>query len=307
MSLQLVLGSSGFLGQHLVQRHLQMGNQVLGIDLNMPPHGFSHPDFHFLQGDVADPKVWQQLDSKKNEIKYLFHFASPASPHLFTSKSFEIASANVIGLMNALKFCESGGTRIIFASSSEVYGNPTVHPQPETYPGAVHCYGARGSYDESKRLGESLLFCANSKGAGHGILRIFNTYGPLQSLDDQRVVPQFVKTWREQNVLFVHGEGYQTRSFCYVDDLIQGIISYAESFETQPMNLGSEEEVSILKLAQIFQEISGTKPRIEHLKSPHNEDPLRRRPDLTRAKTHLLWFPSTKLNIGIEKTIKSYL
>ncbi len=307
----LVTGAAGFLGSHLVEELLKDSFTVLGID-NFST-GLksnvdllkSHPEFLFQEADVAqawdwknnfDPDFWSRL-------KYIFHFASPASPKYFSSMNLEIIAANTRGLENCLTMA-GNSARVIFASTSEIYGDPQAHPQPEEYWGYVNSFGPRSSYNESKRLGESLIYAFNERySTQHGLVRIFNAYGPRMNPKDGRVVNEMLRCALQGEDIIVHGDGSQKRSFCYVDDLVRGILMYADHGFKFPMNLGSDQELSIFELAHLIQDIChDLKPKVV-FGNPNPDDPRIRRPDLSLAINKMPeWKLLTPLKVGLIHT-----
>ena len=326
----LVTGAAGFLGSHLCEKLLKEGYFVVGVDnfctgmsgnvdeLQAIAQSISSIDktgsswsknfrFVFINADVTNDWNWKnQIPGEWLEnLKYIFHFASPASPPLYQKLAFETIKVNTIGLEKALYFAKDHGARLIFASTSEIYGDPLTSPQPESYWGNVNSFGPRSCYDESKRLGETLIFEFNKKfGSQHGLVRIFNTYGPRMNPTDGRVVINFLVQGLNGQNLTVHGDGKQSRCFCYVDDLIAGIWIYAQNNIHEPINIGSEFEFTILQLAQVIQNIFSDKNlKIEFVGRP-TDDPQVRRPNLTLARTQLApWTPSIPLDVGLKSLL----
>ncbi len=299
----IVAGAAGFLGSHLCEAHLLQGEEVLGIDNfatgmreTITYLQSKYPRFSFLEKDVSEP--WGDLPNHSR----VYHFASPASPPHYQRLAVETLWANALGLKSAIHYADKHQARVIFASTSEIYGDPTVSPQPESYWGNVNSYGMRACYDEAKRFCEALLFASNkANNTQHGLVRIFNTYGPRMNPNDGRVIIQFLMQGIENKPLTIYGDGSQTRSFCYVDDLVQGILLYAASDETEPMNLGNDQEFRIDTLATIVQqELFPEKKLTIHYSPWPADDPRRRCPDLTRAKRILGWQPTISLREGLE-------
>ncbi|HEY1079915.1 MAG TPA: SDR family NAD(P)-dependent oxidoreductase, partial [Bdellovibrio sp.] len=293
MKSALVTGAAGFLGSHLCEALVADGFFVIGIDncstgfVKNIEHLIAKNDkFIFINADVTAPwNSWLTQVSEKHlqNVQYIFHFASAASPVHYKRLSLETLWANSVGLGYALDFARGKSARVVFASTSEVYGDPQVHPQPETYWGHVNSFGERSCYDEAKRFGEALIYSFNLRHQSrHGVVRIFNTYGPRMSPQDGRVIISFLKSAQENKPLVVSGDGKQTRTFCYVSDLIAGVIAYAKSDVSEPLNLGGTEEISIIETAQKVQSIFGSKASIEFSKLPE-DDPQKRKPDLTKA------------------------
>ncbi len=306
LSSTIVTGAAGFLGSHLCEKLLNEGYSVIGVDnfstgltSNVKHLEQLSKNFSFIEADVVE--TWSWANNVKN-LKYIFHFASPASPPLYQKLALETIRVNSLGLENCLHFAEISGARVIFASTSEIYGDPEVTPQKESYWGNVNSFGPRSCYDESKRLGEAILYTFNEKkGNRHGLVRIFNTYGPRMNPSDGRVVVNFLVQGMSGQKLTIHGDGKQTRSFCYVDDLIDGIWAYAKKEIYEPVNLGSEFQFTILELAQKVQKLFPEKNlEIEFQERPV-DDPQDRRPDLTKARKLLApWNSNTPLEVGLK-------
>jgi nucleoside-diphosphate-sugar epimerase len=302
----LITGAAGFLGSHLCEKLLNEGYIVIGVD-NFSTGLASNArhlekfskGFKFVEADVVEPWTWAK---NLKDLKYIFHFASPASPPLYQKLSLETIRVNTIGLENSLQCAEKTGARVIFASTSEIYGDPEFSPQKETYWGNVNSFGPRSCYDESKRLGEAILFEYNlKKGSRHGLVRIFNTYGPRMNPADGRVVINFLVQGMSGQKLTIHGDGKQTRSFCYVDDLINGIWAYAQKDIYEPVNLGSEFQFTILELAQKVQKLFPEKKLEIEFQNRPVDDPQDRRPDLTKARKLLSpWDSNTPLEVGLK-------
>ena len=304
MNSVIVTGVAGFLGSHLAEFYLKNKFRVYGIDNfatgsreNVEYLQSLSKDFHFFELDVC--QTWPKFDGLEN-LKYVFHFASPASPPHYQKLALETLWVNSTGLNEAVKFADKhGGARVIFASTSEVYGDPAVSPQPESYWGNVNSFGERSCYDESKRFGEALIFSHNRRhGTRHGLVRIFNTYGPRMNPNDGRVVINFILQALKNEDLTVYGDGRQTRSFCYVTDLIDGISKYAASGLCVPVNLGNDREFTMLELAKIAISVTGSQSKLSFHPLP-SDDPKRRRPDLALAKSELNWSPSVSLDDGV--------
>lgn len=313
----LITGGGGFLGSHLAEHYLNLGIHVICVDDfctglrsnrgYLENHPKAQGRFQFIEADVSRPwALWtDQISFDRKKISHVFHFASPASPPLYQKLAIETMWVNSIGLQEAMLFSDAHKARVIFASTSEIYGDPEFSPQPESYWGNVNTQGPRSCYDEAKRFGESLLYTHNQKyKTKHGLVRIFNTYGPRMNPVDGRVIVNFLVQAMRGEKLSLFGTGKQTRSFCYVDDLVAGIHKYSASDLTQPVNVGNETEFSILELAEIVQEIfSGKKLQLEFFDLP-KDDPKQRRPDLTNAKRLLApWEPKITLKEGLQKMI----
>lgn len=306
----LVSGAAGFLGFHLCKKLFEKGFNVVGIDdistgLQSNADNLSKYGTKFIHADASSPWAPWSKDFPQ-DFEYVFHFASPASPPIYQQMPLKTLAVNSLGLFRALEFASEHKARLVFASTSEVYGSPDVSPQPETYWGNVNSYGPRSCYDEAKRFGEALIYSYNQeKKTKHGLVRIFNTYGPHMNPSDGRVIINFLMQLKNKESLTVHGEGKQTRSFCYVDDLINGILAYAETKDlTQPINLGNETEFSILELAQVVQGLSSEKTEIKYIDRPE-DDPPQRKPDISLAKTLLGWSPKIPLKEGLKKVLET--
>lgn len=314
MKSALITGGAGFLGSHLVEKLINEDFFVIVVD-NFSTAWPGNEDFlrklspnvQLIKADVN--MDWSSWSSQIPEVylknlNYVFHWASPASPAMFLQKSLEILKVNSMGLENALIFADRWNARLIFASTSEVYGDPHVFPQSENYWGNVNSFGPRSCYDESKRYGEALIYSWNRKfNTQHGLVRIFNTYGPRMHLRDGRVVNNFLLQAINGEALTINGEGLQTRCFCYVDDLIDGIYKYTQLNIVEPVNIGHPQEVSVFHLAEVVKKIFSDKNlKIVFRDLPVN-DPLRRCPDISKALILLKpWYPKTSLEEGLVKT-----
>jgi nucleoside-diphosphate-sugar epimerase len=302
----LVSGAAGFVGSHLVDRLLEEGFAVVGVDnfitgkeenLNSAK---SNSKFSFLDLDVVSeiPDLGMKFD-------YIFHAASPASPPKYFEYPIETMMVNSIGTKNLLDLAEMNNARFIFFSTSEVYGDPLEHPQRESYWGNVNPIGPRSIYDEAKRFGEALVAqCVRAKKVNAGIIRIFNTYGPRLDPHDGRVVSTFIRQAINGEALTVNGDGNQTRSFCYITDLIDGIFKMAESHEFGPINLGNPNEMT---LNELIKEISKLLSKnLDTTNLPElKDDPVRRKPDISLAKEKLGWEPKVSLTQGLQLLINS--
>jgi nucleoside-diphosphate-sugar epimerase len=304
VTISLVAGAAGFLGSHLSRRLLTMGHQVFGMDNFATSSSKNLEDllqdtnFSFVQASVSD-----ELDNLNlGDLSFVFHLASPASPPKYQKLGIETLRANTIGTENLINLAIQNSARFVFASTSEVYGDPQVTPQPEEYWGNVNPIGPRSVYDESKRLGETLVahFVRDEKLDG-GIVRIFNTYGPGMDPFDGRVVSTFIRQALAGEPFSVFGSGSQTRSFCFVDDLITGIILMAESEQRGPINLGNPTEIDLLRLGEEVAKVVGVTPKFEFHDLPE-DDPKQRRPDISKATALLGWKPTTTLEEGLSKT-----
>ena len=306
----LITGAAGFLGSHLCEKLLKEGHQVIGMDNfitgnpNNLAHLASNPGFSFIRHDVAN-FIFVPV-----KVDAVMHFASPASPNPaspygYTNLPIQTMKAGALGTHNTLGVAKACNARYLLASTSEIYGDPLEHPQRETYWGHVDPIGVRSVYDEAKRFAEALTMAYHRyHGIDTRIVRIFNTYGPRMRLDDGRVVPNFLQQALKHQPLTVYGDGSQTRSFCYVDDLIDGIYRLLLSDEHNPVNIGNPVETTILEFAETINQI--TKNPAGMVIKPDmqlGDDPKRRQPDITRARTILNWQPITPLEAGIQKTI----
>jgi nucleoside-diphosphate-sugar epimerase len=304
MKVSLVAGVAGFLGSHLARKLLEAGHYVIGIDNFATSSNKNLEDllkdknFRFVQASVSENL--QELDLR--DLNFIFHLASPASPPKYQKLGIETLRANTVGTENLIGLAISNSARFIFASTSEVYGDPQVSPQPEEYWGNVNPIGPRSIYDESKRLGETLVaHYVREQSLNGGIVRIFNTYGPGMDPFDGRVVSTFIRQALAAEPFSIFGDGKQTRSFCYVDDLITGIILMAESQQSGPINLGNPAEIDLMRLSQEVASVVGTEPKFEFHDLPE-DDPKQRKPDISKAASLLGWQPTTTLAEGLSKT-----
>jgi UDP-glucuronate decarboxylase len=301
----LVTGGAGFLGSHLCERLLVEGHEVLCLDnfftgrKKNVEHLLNHPYFELIRHDITLPILL--------EVDRIYHLACPASPIHYQYNAIKTIKANVIGTINMLGIAKRVKARILFASTSEVYGDPAVHPQKEDYWGNVNTIGIRSCYDEGKRVAETLMMDYHRQnGVDIKIVRIFNTYGPRMLLNDGRVVSNFIVQALKGEDITIYGKGTQTRSFCYVDDLIEGIVRMmdAENF-TGPVNLGNPEEYTILELAQKIITMTGSRSKLTYKPLP-SDDPTQRQPDITLAKQKLRWEPAVSVTNGLQKTIEYF-
>ena len=298
----LITGAAGFLGSHLSDYFINERFNVVGIDNFITgdkdniQHLFEHPNFQFIEHDVT------HYVSIKQPINYILHFASPASPIDYLKIPIQTLKVGSLGTHNLLGLAKAKGARILVASTSEVYGDPLVHPQPEDYFGNVNAVGPRGVYDEAKRFQEALTMAYHRfHGLDTRIVRIFNTYGPRMRLNDGRVIPAFMGQALRGEDLTVFGDGSQTRSFCYVDDMVEGIVRLLFSEYNFPINLGNPEEISILEFAKEVISLTHTQQTIQFKPLP-KDDPMRRQPDISLAKKILNWHPKVKRNQGMKRT-----
>jgi dTDP-glucose 4,6-dehydratase len=299
----LVTGGAGFIGSHLCDRLLAEGHEVIAMDnlitgsADNIAHLAGRRDFQFIFHDVTN------YIYVRGKLDAVMHLASPASPVDFTAIPIQILKVGSLGTHKALGLAQEKGARFLLASTSEVYGDPLVHPQPETYWGNVNPIGVRGVYDEAKRFAEAMTMAYHRvHGLDTRIARIFNTYGERMRLNDGRVVPNLVGQALRGEPLTVYGDGSQTRSFCYVSDLVEGLYRLLMSGEVNPVNLGNPHETTILEFAELINRLTGNKAGIVFRPLPP-DDPRQRRPDITRARTILGWEPRISLEEGLERTI----
>lgn len=305
----LVTGGAGFLGSHLCDRLLAEGYDVVAFDNLLTgstdnlAHLLDEPRFRFVNYDVTE---YLYLDGP---IDAVFHMASPASPIDFPTKPIQILKVNGIGTHRALGLARAKGARFLVASTSEVYGDPLIHPQTEEYWGNVNPIGTRGVYDEAKRYGEAMTMAYRRfHGVDTKIVRIFNTYGPRMRLSDGRVVPNFVGQALRGDPITVYGTGKQTRSFCYVSDLIDGIfkLSVSEKSVSGPINIGNPTERTMLEFAEEIKRLTASASEIVYEPLPTADDPKQRRPDITKAREILHWEPKVSLEDGLKETINYF-
>ncbi|MGH7582849.1 MAG: UDP-glucuronic acid decarboxylase family protein [Gemmatimonadales bacterium] len=298
-----ITGAAGFVASHLVDRFLADGHTVVGLDNFLTgraanlAHLEGNPGFAFIEQDVSEPF------SVDGELDGVLHLASPASPPDYQRFPLETLRVGSAGTMNGLELALAKGARFLLASTSEVYGDPEVHPQPETYWGYVNSIGERSMYDESKRFAEAATMAYHrSRGVDTRIVRIFNTYGPRMRPEDGRVVSNFVVQALRDEPLTVYGTGKQTRSFCYVSDLVEGIYRVFRSDRTGPTNLGNPGEFTMLELASLVLELTGSGSELVYRALPA-DDPRQRQPDITIARALLDWEPGVALREGLASTI----
>ncbi len=309
----LLTGAAGFLGSHLCDRLLAEGHEVVGLDNFVTGnrenlvHLVRNKSFTFVRHDVSE------TISVRGKLDAVMHFASPASPNPaspfgYPNLPVETLKAGSLGTFNTLDLARVNQARFLFASTSEVYGDPLEHPQTEAYWGHVNPVGPRSMYDEAKRFSEALIMAYfRSKGADTRIVRIFNTYGPRMRLDDGRVVPSFIQQALRGEPLTIYGDGLQTRSFCFVDDLVDGIYRLLLSDEHLPVNLGNPRETSILDFAKWINRLTGNTAGLDYQPDKRlGNDPQRRRPDISRARSLLGWEPKVDLEEGLKRTIASF-
>jgi len=302
----LVTGAAGFLGSHLVDRLLRDGHSVLGVDnlctgdLANLAHLRSEARFSFEERDICQP-------FDPGPVDFVFNMASPASPPEYMRLGVETLRVGSVGTENALAVAERNGAGFLHASTSECYGDPAVHPQQESYWGNVNPVGPRSVYDEAKRFSEALTMAYHrSRGVNTHLVRIFNTYGPRLHPSDGRVISNFLMQAIKGEPLTIYGSGSQTRSFCYVDDLIDGIVKLGASDEHMPVNIGNPDEFTILECAQTVLEVTGSKSELVFEALPQ-DDPTRRCPDITRARTLLGWEPKVNLREGLSRSLDFFV
>lgn len=302
----LITGGAGFLGSHLCERFIHEGYEVIAMDnlitgdLKNIEHLFKLKEFDFYHNDVT------KFIHVPGPLDYILHFASPASPIDYLKIPIQTLKVGAMGTHNCLGLAKEKRARILVASTSEVYGDPLVHPQPEEYWGNVNPVGPRGVYDEAKRYMESITMAYhNFHGLDTRIVRIFNTYGPRMRLNDGRALPAFIGQVLRGEDLTVYGDGSQTRSFCYVDDLVEGIYRLLLSDYTLPVNIGNPDEISLLHFAEEILELTGHKVKIIYKPLPE-DDPKQRKPDITKAKELLGWMPTIDRKEGLKKTYEYF-
>jgi len=297
----IVTGGAGFVGSHLCDRLLKEGFSVVALDdlstgsRSNITHLMGRKDFRFVLQDVTSPFEIQ--------ADCIFHLACPASPVHYQKNPIKTVVTNVVGTLNGLSLASRIGARFLMASTSEVYGDPDVHPQPETYKGSVNPIGPRACYDEGKRCAETLCFDHHREaGVDIRVARIFNTYGPRMAISDGRVVSNFIVQALQGQDITIYGDGKQTRSFCYVDDLVDGLFRLMTHDEIGPVNLGNPGEFTMIELAEQVIELTGSKSRLVKRPLPQ-DDPKQRRPDITKAKAKLGFEPRVPLRSGLASTI----
>ena len=298
----LITGGAGFLGSHLVDRLMDSGEEVICLDNyftgrkeNLKKWA-NHPRFELIRHDVTEPI--------KLEVDRIWHLACPASPVHYQFNPIKTAKTSFLGTYNMLGLARRVGARLLLASTSEVYGDPEVHPQPESYRGCVNTIGIRSCYDEGKRIAETLCFDYQRMHSTEiRVMRIFNTYGPRMLSNDGRVVSNFIVQALRGEALTIYGNGNQTRSFCYVDDLIEGMISLMNGQHTGPINIGNPGEFTIMELAGLIRNLINPRLEIIHMPLPA-DDPMQRKPVIALAAKELGWEPEVSLEKGLEKTIK---
>ncbi|QEH34047.1 UDP-glucuronate decarboxylase [Aquisphaera giovannonii] len=303
----VITGGAGFVGSHLCDRFLAEGHEVLCVDnlLTGSRRNFEHlsgnPRFRFVEHNISDPV---EVDGPVDAV---LHFASPASPADYLAHPIPTLKVGSLGTHNALGLAKAKGARFLLASTSEVYGDPDVHPQREDYWGHVNPIGPRGCYDEAKRFAEAITMAYHRyHGVQTRIVRIFNTYGPRMRLNDGRVLPNFMSQALKGEPITIYGKGEQTRSFCYVSDLVDGIYRLLQSDHPLPVNIGNPSEITVAQLAQeIIDLVEGTASRVVYVDLPE-DDPKRRKPDITKAQTLLGWNPTVERADGLRRTLEYF-
>ena len=306
MKTVLITGAAGFLGSHLSDRFIAEGFRVIGVDnlltgdTNNIAHLFGNENFRFVRHDITEYNYFAE------DIDYILHFASPASPIDYLKLPIQTLKVGSLGTHKILGLAKEKKARYLLASTSEVYGDPLIHPQTEDYWGNVNPVGSRGVYDEAKRFSEAMTMAYHQfHGIETRIVRIFNTYGPRMRLHDGRAIPNFIRQALKGEPVTVYGDGSQTRSVCYVDDLVDGIYKLLMSDEVNPVNIGNPSELSMLDLANEIIDITGSDSKIIYEELPQ-DDPKIRQPDITRAKEILGWLPKVDRHEGLVKTIEDF-
>jgi UDP-glucuronate decarboxylase len=305
MTTVLVTGGAGFLGSHLCDRLIERGDDVICVDnfftgsKENVRHLIGHPRFELIRHDIVHP-LYVEADR-------IFNLACPASPEAYQYNPIKTIKTSTVGMVNIMGLAKRCGARVLHASTSEVYGDPLVHPQTEDYWGHVNPIGPRSCYDEGKRIAESLMVNYHQEhGTEIRIIRIFNTYGPRMAPDDGRVVSNFIMQALKGEDLTVYGDGLQTRSFCYCDDLIAGMMKLMDQDEhTGPINIGNPVENTMLELAEAVIKVTGSRSKVIHMPLP-KDDPKKRCPDITKARTLLGWEPQVRLAEGLKSTMEWY-
>jgi dTDP-glucose 4,6-dehydratase len=302
----VVSGGAGFIGSHLCEALLDRGMRVLALDNFITGSRENlrsleeHPDLEFRQADVNHGIFIG------GDVRYVLHFASPASPPQYDANPIHTLKVGTVGTMNMLGLARAKGATFLLASTSEVYGDPLVHPQPESYWGNVNPIGPRGCYDEAKRAAEAFAMAyKRAHGVDTRIIRIFNTHGPRMQVSDGRAVPNFMAQAIRGEPITVYGDGSQTRSLCYVSDLVRGVMAVLERGDEMPVNLGNPHEVTVLQLAETIVKLAGSKSEIVHRDLPV-DDPKQRQPDITRARSLLGWEPEVSLEDGLRRTLEYF-
>ena len=300
----LLTGGAGFIGSHLVEKFIEKKHKVIVIDNLLTgskknlEHFFDNENFTFTELDVQNHiEVVEDLD-------YVLHLASPASPKAYAQHPINTLKAGSIGTINTLGLSKAKNAKYLFTSTSEIYGDPLVSPQPESYWGNVNPNGARSMYDEAKRFAEATVSSYNRiYDLDTRILRLFNTYGPKMKINDGRVVTNFISQAITGNDITIYGQGNQTRSFCYIDDTVSGILKAMESDKSEVFNIGNPNEITIFQLAEKVIELTNSNSEIKFVELPE-DDPMQRKPDISKANKKLNWFPKVSLEDGLKKTIE---
>jgi len=302
----VVSGGAGFIGSHLCEALLNRGMRVVALDNFITGSRdnvgtlVDNPDFEFRQSNVNE-----HIDVE-GEVRYVLHFESPASPPQYDANPIHTLKVGTLGTMNMLGLARAKHATFLLASTSEVYGDPLVHPQPETYWGNVNPIGPRGCYDEAKRCAEAFAMAYHrAHGVDTRIIRIFNTHGPRMQVSDGRAVPNFMAQAIRGEPITVYGDGSQTRSLCYVSDLVRGVLATLDKGDEMPVNLGNPEEITVLELAQLIVRLAGSQSQIEFRSLPV-DDPKQRRPDITHARKLLGWQPEVALEDGLARTLEYF-
>ena len=301
----LVTGGAGFLGSHLCEYFLNKGHEVICMDnlITGSMDNISHiksEKFQFVKHNVSE------FINFEGELDYILHFASPASPIDYLELPIQTLKVGALGTHNALGLAKAKKATFLLASTSEVYGDPLIHPQPEEYWGNVNPIGPRGVYDEAKRFAEAITMAYHrTHDINTKIVRIFNTYGPRMRVNDGRAIPNFLKQALTGKDLTVYGEGSQTRSFCFVSDLVEGLYRLLMSEQNYPVNIGNPNEMTVKEMADKILQATNSKSKIIHVPLPE-DDPKIRQPDITRAKKHLNWEPVVSLNEGLQSTLEYF-
>lgn len=300
----LVTGGAGFIGSHLIDRLMEANHEVICLDNFYTGHKrnvlrwLDNPYFELIRHDITEPI--------RLEVDQIYHLACPASPVHYQYNPVKTVKTNVLGTLNMLGLAKRTKARFFLASTSEVYGDPEVHPQPEEYRGSVNTIGIRSCYDEGKRMAETLAFDYHRQNdVDIRVVRIFNTYGPRMLENDGRVVSNFIVQALSGQPLTVYGDGSQTRSFCYVSDLVEGFIRLMNGDQTGPINMGNPGEYTILELAETIQKMVNPDSEVQYKPLPQ-DDPRRRKPDITKAKQFFDWEPSVQLQEGLARTIADF-
>jgi UDP-glucuronate decarboxylase len=308
----LVTGGTGFIGSHLCRRLVNENNYVVCLDNNFTGNInniadlLGNPNFKFIEHDIINP-FYLSYDDCNGDIEQIYHLACPASPKAYQYDTIKTLKTNFFGTLNILGLAKNKKARVLLTSTSEIYGNPNVHPQAEEYWGNVNPIGIRSCYDEGKRISETLMMEYNrNHNLDIRIARIFNTYGPHMNKDDGRVVSNFINQMLENKDITIYGDGTQTRSFCYVDDTVEGLIRLMNNNETKgPINIGNPNEITIKELVDILLTLINTKSNVTYLDLP-SDDPEKRRPDITKADKFLNWSPVIDLKDGLKYTINYF-